>query len=127
MAKSGILHDYDLHANLETSAQDRKCAICGASPMAFQWSDYSGEGMCCNCGCPYQLKWGSEKRVEEGKYPYLNLRKEWLEVAQEYFNETKKWTYLGTGFSRPGMQEFIEWVEKKHPEMLKEEEPVGEK
>ena len=49
--KQGILHDYDLHANLEESAKLQTCVVCGDYPMRFQWSDYSGEGMCMKCGC----------------------------------------------------------------------------
>ena len=119
MAKNGIFHDYDLHANLEGSAQNQECVICGKNPMSFQWSDYSGEGMCQDCGCPYQLKWGSDKQKEEGNYPYLNLKKEYIPILKEYWNEHHNWTYLGRSLGyAPGLEEFGIWVEKYYDENL---------
>jgi hypothetical protein len=121
MAKAGILHDYDLRANREPSAKGQECVVCGANPMAFQWSDYSGEGMCTGCGTPYQLKWGTEQHQQEGAYPYLNLKEVWVPIVREYHAETGRWTYLGTGFNRPGLNEFAAWVKKRHPEMMKKD------
>jgi hypothetical protein len=119
VAKAGILHDYDLYANLESAAQKGTiCAVCGTSPMRYQWSDYSGEGMCTVCGCPYQLKWGSDEMKKEGAYPYMNLDEKWLPIIKEYWEETRRWTYFGRGFERPGMVEFATWVTAKHPEMV---------
>jgi hypothetical protein len=119
MTKQGILHDYDLMANAEPSANAQTCVVCGASPMTFQWSDYSGEGMCTKCGTPYQLKWGSDEQRAEGKYPYLNLKDEFVPIVREYHQQTGAWTYLGTGFDRPGLREFDAWVKQNHPEMCK--------
>jgi hypothetical protein len=93
-----------------------KCAGCDDEPARFQWSDRSGEGMCCRCGCPYQLKWGGEEREAEGAYPYLNLRDELVEPLRAYFAETGKFTYLGAGMEeRPGLERFAEWTEKNRP------------
>jgi hypothetical protein len=111
MAKNGILHDYDLKANAEPSAHGQTCVTCGSCPMSFQWSDYSGEGMCRKCGTPYQLKWGSEAQNAEGKYPYLNLNEKWVPIVRRYHEETGLWTYLGTGVDRPGLAEFYRWVD----------------
>lgn len=119
MVKAGILHDYDLMANAEPSAQNNKCAGCDAAPMTFQWSDYSGEGMCTRCGCPYQLKWGSKEMRAEGKYPYLNLRDELVESLRAYFAETSRFTCLGMMLGpRPGLKEFDEWMEINRSELL---------
>lgn len=122
MPKQGIFHDYDLKANEESSAQNQTCAVCGTSPMTFQWSDYSGEGMCTKCGCPYQLKWGSTKMQEEGNYPYLNMNDEFLPIAKEYWEETKWFVCYGMKFgSRPSMSELNKWIESNHPELIKDE------
>jgi len=119
MPKLGILHDYDLQANKEDSAQQQTCFVCGTSPMAFQWSDYSGEAMCTQCGCCYQLKWGTSKQRKEAKYPYLNMRKEWLPILKEYWKETHKFVCHGLMMGdSPGLAEFYEWVKKNHKEML---------
>lgn len=124
MAKAGILHDYDLHANLEPAAQEQiTCALCGATPPTYQWSDYHGEGMCTRCGCPYQLRAGSDEQVKKGKYPDLNLADKWVPVAKEYWEETQQWVCLGTMLgARPGLNEFFEWVEKKYPELFEKKE-----
>lgn len=114
--KEGILHDYDLRANDEPAAHDQECVTCGARPVMYQWSDYSGEGMCSQCGTPYQLKWGSKEQEAEGKYPYLNLKPSWVPVVRRYFQETGRFTYLGTGFNRPGLREFGEWVDANNAE-----------
>ena len=120
MAKAGILHDYDLMANAEPAARriDVVCVICGATPPTYQWSDYSGEAMCVTCGCPYQLKWGSNAQQAEGKYPYLNLRPEAISAIREYWQETQRWTCFGTMLGhQPGLVEFAKWCKAKHPEL----------
>jgi len=121
MPKQGILHDYDLLANQEESAQGQTCIVCGANPVRYQWSDYSGEGMCTQCGTPYQLKWGSDEQKEGNAYPYLDIKEEWVPIIQAYWNETKKWTYFGTSMSgNPGLDEFHEWAKQHYPEMYEE-------
>ena len=122
MPKAGILHDYDLWANKENSAIAQTCAICGDFPMAFQWSDYSGEAMCTQCGCPYQLKWGNDKQKEEGKYPYLNLAKDFLSVAKEYWAEKCKFVCYGwmMGYA-PGTSTLVAWLKENHPEHIEKE------
>jgi len=121
MPKQGILHDYDLHANLEASSRMQKCVICGDYPMRFQWGDYSGEAMCMKCGCPYQLKWGSDEQVEKGEYPYLNMRKDFVPIAQQYWKEKGRFVCYATMMGeRPGMAELVEWLKLYHPEELKE-------
>lgn len=119
MMKYGILHDYDLLANEESSSQGVTCAICDTHNTSFQWSDYSGEGMCSNCGCPYQLKWGSAQQRDEKKYPYLSMREIYIPVAREYWAETKRWVCYGIRLSgQPGMNELISWMKEKHPELV---------
>lgn len=119
MPKYGIYHDYDLHANLEKTAQEQTCAICDTQFMRFQWSDYSGEGMCTRCGCPYQLKWGTNEQKAEGNYPYMTLRDDVVPIAREYWRETGNFVYYGTSMGRkPGMREFVQWCKKNHPEIL---------
>lgn len=120
MPKQGVLHDYDLMANAEPSAEGQKCVVCESDPMTFQWSDYSGEGMCRSCGTPYQLKWGSDKQVEEGAYPYLSMNDHFLPIAREYFKETGRFVCYGMMMGpKPGMSRLIDWLEKNHPEELK--------
>ena len=127
MPKEGLLHDYDLHASLEKSSIGVKCAVCDTENISFQWSDYSGEAMCRVCGCPYQLKWGSEEQQRERKYPYLNVDPEWLPILREYWNERHTWTCFGTMLGKvPGIRDFNQWVQKIHPEMLKKEETKNE-
>src|ERR1041384_2679123 len=117
MAKFGILHDYDLMANREDSAQSQKCHVCDAEPMTFQWSDYSGEGMCTRCGCAYQLKWGSEEQKTENKYPYLNIRDDVIPMMREYWNEKKSFVCYGTMLGqRPGLNDFFAWLKERHPD-----------
>jgi hypothetical protein len=119
MPKFGILHDYDLKANEEKSAYEKRCAVCGEFPMVFQWSDYSGEAMCMKCGCPYQLKWGGEKREKEGNYPYLNFSSDFMPVAVEYWEEKQKFVCYGTMMGpQPGMSELIHWLKINHPEHI---------
>lgn len=120
--KNGIDADYDLMANAEPSAKGNTCVVC-EKPATYQWSDYSGEGMCRHCGTPYQLKWGSEKQEAEGAYPYLNLQERWVPIVREYHRETGAFVCLGMvlGDAR-GREEFDEWVTKHYPEMLRDEE-----
>lgn len=119
MAKAGIINDYDLMANAEPSAKGQTCAICGDSPMRFQWSDYHGEGMCQKCGTPYQLRAGSEAQKEEGAYPYINLDERWVPVVREYHEETGAFACLGQMLGRaPGREEFFEWAQERHPELF---------
>lgn len=122
MTKIGILADYDLMANAESSARnhDQPCVGCGVERMTFQWSDYSGEAMCTRCGTPYQIKWGSKEQEAEGKYPYLNLYDDAVPLVREYYAETGQFTYLGTswGGPRPGLREFNAWVKERHPEYI---------
>lgn len=120
MTKHGILHDYDLLANREASASGQTCAVCGDSPMTFQWSDYSGEAMCTQCGCPYQLKWGSEEQQAEGKYPYLRFKAEFLPIAKEYWDTFHRFIYYGMSLdSKPGYHGLISWLKGNHPEWIK--------
>jgi hypothetical protein len=121
MIKQGILHDYDLMANAENSAKENTCVICGVNPVIYQWSDYSGEGMCTQCGFPYQLKWGSDEAKKEGKYPYNNIPDKYIPAIKEYWNETHQFVHLGCSLSNnQGVKEFNEWLEKKHPEFCKD-------
>jgi len=120
LIKPGILHDYDLMANAESSAARQKCVACDEEPMVFQWSDCSGEAMCTRCGCPYQLKWGGKEKEAEGKYPYLVLRDELVEPLRAYYKETNRFTCLGVMLgSRPGLEEFWAWVETNRPELIR--------
>lgn len=125
MPKHGVVRDYDLMANDEPSAKDQTCEVCGDAPMRFQWSDYSGEAMCRSCGTPYQLKWGLEEMQEEGDYPYLNLRDEWVPVVREYHEETGRFAPLGRYLSIPealhsDYEAFVRWVREHHPQFVNE-------
>ena len=119
--KNGILHDYDLMANAEPSAQGQACLICGKSPVVYQWSDLSGEAMCNKCGAAYQLKWGSKKQELERNYPYFNLKKEIVEPLRTYHEETGRFTCLGWMLGeKPGLRQFADWLKKNRPKAYKE-------
>lgn len=123
MPKQGILHDYDLMANREESARGNTCVVCAADPASYQWSCYSGEAMCRQCGTPYQLKWGSDEQVAEGAYPYLNLADKWVPVVREYYEETGRFTCLGTMLGpRPGLSAFAAWARERYPDLFADEE-----
>lgn len=119
--KHGILHDYDLQANRESSAKGNVCVTCEANPVSYQWADYSGQAMCTRCGTPYQLKWGSDEQQKEGAYPYLSLSDEWAPVAKEYWEETQVFACLGMMIGhKPGAAAFFRWAEANHPELFEE-------
>jgi protein-arginine kinase activator protein McsA len=122
MAKAGLIHDYDLMANREQSAQGVTCAICDTPNTSFQWSDYNGEGMCTVCGCTYQLINGSDKMKAEGKYPYMTLNDKYLPVLREFWQQTRTWVHYGSSFQRhDGKAELNDWIKQKHPELLTEQ------
>lgn len=120
MPKQGILHDYDLLANDEKTAHGNKCHVCDAHPAYYQWSDYSGEGMCTECGCPYQLKWGTDEHKKKNDYPYLNLKEDFIPIAKEYWLQTKQFVCYGVmmSSSMPGRNELDDWLKEHHPEYL---------
>ena len=124
MTKHGISHDYDLHANLEVSANNQTCIVCETSPVMYRWSDYSGQAMCSACGCSYQLKWGSDEQQKEDNYPYLRLKKEWIAVLKRYHQETKRFTYLGVqlGGTPENLPAFYKWVDEHYPDGIPEGE-----
>jgi hypothetical protein len=119
MVKLGLIHDYDLMANAEPAAAGVKCAVCDTQPTRFQWSDYSGEGMCQACGCTYQLKWGSDEQVKENKYPYMTIKSDFVPLAREFWQTQKVWVHYGSSFSRSdGHRELAAWLKKEHPEYV---------
>lgn len=121
--KQGILHDYDLMANAEPTAKGNKCLVCDSEPVTYQWADYSGQAMCTVCGCAYQLKWGSDEQVKEGKYPYLSLKPEFISTAIRYWNETHKFCCYGVMLGdAPGYNDLIEWLKKNAPEWISSEQ-----
>ena len=121
MAKAGILHDYDLMANKQDSAQNQTCVVCDVKNMVFQWSDYNGEGMCTQCGCAYQLMNGSDNSKVEGNYPYLSMKEDSIPLLREFWQDKKIFVCFGSMMGpRPGVKEFNEWIEKNHPEIGKE-------
>jgi len=121
----GFIHDYDLRANDEPSARGVTCAVCDTSPVLFQWSDYSGEAMCHECGCPYQLKWGSDEQRTESKYPYLSFMVEFVPIAREYWQAKKAFVTYGTMLTgHQWIAALNAWLRQHHPEWL---EPKPEK
>jgi len=118
MPKQGAMFDYDSHAQKHVKDVDI-CIVCG-NKLQCRWTDYNGEGVCLTCGTPYQLINGTDEQIKNNNYPYCNLRNEWIPIVKEYFEETKKFTFLGTSFSETtGSQAFAEWVKKNYPEMIK--------
>lgn len=63
----------------------------------------------------------------EAKYPYLNLQKEFIPIAKEYWETTHKFVCYGWIMEeRPGMSGLVSWLEKHHPYwMLSDEERKG--
>lgn len=126
MPKAGLIHDYDFMANREESAHGVTCAVCDTPSTTFQWSDYNGEGMCCVCGCPYQLMNGSDEMKKEGKYPYLSLLDAFVPIARQYWAETQRWVHYGMSLSRnDGLPELDAWMEKHHPDYGKKSEDMA--
>lgn len=120
----GFIHDYDLRANDEPSARGVTCAVCDAFPVLFQWSDLSGEAMCHQCGCPYQLKWGTPEQGAEGKYPYLKFKKEFVPIAREFWSEKQCFVTFGTMLcGAENISVFNSWLREKHPEWIEENRP----
>jgi hypothetical protein len=113
--KEGIKFDYDLRANLELKGCET-CVVCN-EPLRCRWTDYSGEGVCLNCGTAYQLKWGSKQQEAEGNYPYCNMKEEWLPVVRDYWEKTHTFVFHGRSMSeRTGLEGFWAWVKEHYPE-----------
>lgn len=118
MPKYGEKFDYDLAANYQLDGNER-CLICD-SELTCRWTDLHGEGVCTICGAPYQLMHGTEEQEKEGKYPYLRVKEEYISLFREYWNETHLFCFHGLSFTEDtGRAEFNEWIEQKHPELLK--------
>lgn len=99
----------------------KKCVVCDAEPLRFRWTDYAGEGECVECGCPYQIKWGSEEETKEGAYPYCNLKEDFIPIAREHWEETKRRVPFGMYLRALSKEEqaartlFIAWIDERHP------------
>lgn len=86
--------EYGYMANAEESAKMFTCLICDTENVSWNWTDYSGEAYCMECGTPYQLKGDILKEGET--YPRINIKKEWLSILKQYWNETHRGNGLGT-------------------------------
>lgn len=118
-AKPGVRFDYDLDA-LEHCKPEDVCIICD-SPLRCRWTDLNGEGVCLDCGAPYQLKNGSDEQRAEGNYPYCNLKTEWIPIMRHFWQRTGCFVFLGSSFSEnTGRVYFAEWVRGHYPEMISE-------
>lgn len=53
MPKEGIVFDYDLRAN-EHVKESQSCVVC-EKPLALQWTDFHGVGMCQTCHVLYKV------------------------------------------------------------------------
>ena len=119
MPKSGLKFDYDLKAN-EHVKKENKCLVC-ESELHCRWTDMNGEGVCLECGCPYQLINGSKEQIAKNEYPYINIKKSWISILKEYYNETQEFVFNGNSFSEDtGRKEFNDWIKEKHSEMIKQ-------
>lgn len=90
------------------------CLVCDGA-HGFNWSDAHGEGMCNNCGTPYNLK---------SDPPRMNIKADWLPTLRRYFSETS--AYMGLGqimIARDypecieGQRKFSEWL-KRNPDAV---------
>ena len=72
----------------------------------------------------YQLKWGSNKQIDEGNYPYTDgFKEEWLPIIKEYWIEKKTFVCHGVMMGHaPGVRAFLDWAEDKYPEMFEDQE-----
>ena len=113
MAKQGVKFDYDLRAN-QHIGEKTHCDICGKD-LDVRWTDYHGEAVCMTCGAPYDMK--GFRNTPETK---LSLKKEFIPIIKEYWNEAHKFVMLGQSFSEDtGIKEFNEWIKVNHPELVK--------
>lgn len=118
-------------ANAVPEAQSFTCLVCGASPARWTWSDQHGEAMCIQCGTPYQLlhyegKKDSRKRIEGP--PKIKVKKSWLPILKQYWEETRQFMGLGTimiARDYPecvrGQELFYDWLDQ-HPGLIPEED-----
>ncbi len=61
------------------------CLICDFPIAHMQWTDFSGEVFCPQCGCAYQRQWGQDDRAT----PYCKSEPI-LPLVREYYETTGK-------------------------------------
>lgn len=124
---------YGAMANAVPGSRDFTCVVCGDNPPTWTWSDLHGEAMCIKCGTPYQLIQyeevdGERKRLDAP--PKINIKPGYIPILKQYWEETKKFTGLGTimiGRDYPecveGCKAFYKWLDA-HKELIPSEEGV---
>jgi hypothetical protein len=98
-----------------------KCAVCGNDFHGI-WTDYYGEATCVCCGIPYQLL--EPSGAKQGIiYPHLKIDEKFVPIFREYWNETHQMHREGMFLSNygqiPNQRKFRDWLEERHPEVLK--------
>ena len=73
-----------------------ECEICN-DELVCEWSDVHGEGVCLNCGTPYQLLQydDNNKRIVDAA-PKINIKPEYIPLLKKYWSETGEHMGLGT-------------------------------
>lgn len=98
------------------------CVVCGTNLRGnWLWTDANGVGFCITCGMTYVI--AGYRDFTETK---PGIRKEDILIFKEYWDETKRSVSLGfymgqTAVQRNHIIAFNDWIEKKHPELLKQE------
>ncbi len=103
------------------------CEICNEE-LTSTWTDTSCVCQCVRCGTAYRTVHFDKHRKRVDKPPEIQLQKDWIFIYRQYYTENKK--PVRNGFNVPGsprdfvsnddQQTLYDWVEKNHPEMLKE-------
>ena len=75
---------------METIPKSTACDVCGDEKPTYSWSDFYGEGLCCQCGAPFQLKAPSGDNPDQ-EYPYCKIDDKWLPVFRRYWQETQRY------------------------------------
>jgi len=81
-----------------------KCKIC-KDIILFRWGIRHGFGECVRCGTPYKYYHYDDENNRE-KYFECRLKEEYVDVAQQYYQETGKRLDAE-------VEGFEEWLKKK--------------
>ena len=115
---------YGSMANGAPNASGFTCLICETSPVSWTWSDAHGEAMCTKGGTPYQLIQRDEDKNIIDALPSINITEKWVPVLKQYWQETQRFTGLGTIMiwrdypeCDAGQEAFYRWVDE-HPAVV---------
>lgn len=118
-----------------------KCDCC-ESELRVAWCDTHGVGACTTCGLPYTIYHYEEvggERKSVDKPPSVAVKTEWLPLARQYWNETKRRVFPATfdmgilrgrersysGATEDDIEKFNSWLEQHKTEWPKQEEAAA--